>query len=167
MTSNRYSNEAQDTPLENFRDLLGLAEDIQGRCDDLARRASTYSLMALSLVAVFLLVLLVTLFVNNVPLDSGIPLLEIRDSLDLLVVVGIHAYIGFGVVLAYVLTSRIRRRLNREHRSLYEVLDLLREVESSYSSKYDLSPLERAELRIRMSRFSIAPEASFFGLIPG
>lgn len=52
-----------------------------------------------------------------------------------------------------VVARRYRSRMERERRALYEVVGLVREVEQAQSIDEDWSPLQRAEFRIRLSRF--------------
>jgi hypothetical protein len=55
------------------------------------------------------------------------------------------------------LTVKTRRHLARERRALHSIVDILRGLEKGIAEKNNLSALERAAFRIRLSRFDIGP----------
>ena len=66
-------------------------------------------------------------------------------------------YLVAGTAYAYYMRERIDRKLARERRALHSIVDLLRDLEKGIAEKNNLSSLERAEFRIRLSRFDIGP----------
>ncbi len=59
-----------------------------------------------------------------------------------------------GATLVYM-QARIRRQVVRERRALHSIVSMLRDLEKGIAEKNNLSTLERAEFRIRLSRFDI------------
>ncbi|WP_145269357.1 hypothetical protein [Tautonia plasticadhaerens] len=57
----------------------------------------------------------------------------------------------------YKMTKLGYDSLRRDGRALMSLIDLLREIEASASDRKNLTNLQRAELRIRLSRFDIGP----------
>ncbi|GEM_PF-4693664 len=67
--------------------------------------------------------------------------------------------IMFAFSVVYYLT-RYHRFLRRDRRALFSIVDMLREFESALVKRNQMSMLERAEFRIRLSRFDIGPGRS-------
>jgi|SRR5580700_10461872 hypothetical protein len=53
--------------------------------------------------------------------------------------------------------SLLKSNLRRDERALFQVVDLLRETQQSLADSENWSTLQRAEFRIRLSRFDIGP----------
>jgi hypothetical protein len=121
-----------------LRRLLDLAEEIQAKYESAARRRS--DMFAQEVVVG--LTGIVSSGVIATSLNFGLPI-----GLGLLVGV-----IGF-LFLAETVRARLQRRVDQEERALGEVVAIVREVEMAMAHEEDWSPLERAEFRIRLSRF--------------
>ena len=126
--------------------LLGLAERLQEKCEEYERRS--WSLLAMGVIAAMLIATLAIL-VSPLPLFSG-PFLYALVGLACVFVFAL----GCGLYLARV---ELQRQLRRERRALHGIVDMLREVEKGVAERNNLSALERAEFRIRLSRFDIGP----------
>ncbi len=64
---------------------------------------------------------------------------------------------GTTIALEYVVYDRTQKVLVRLRRSLREVVTLLRESEQTLAVQEHWSAMQRAEFRIRLSQFDIAP----------
>jgi hypothetical protein len=56
------------------------------------------------------------------------------------------------------LFGRRRKLFRRNQRALFEIVSMLREVEKAIAEREQVSALERAEFRIRLSRFDVGPD---------
>jgi Flp pilus assembly protein TadB len=121
-------------------DLLGLAESIQASYESSRRRESLWELVEAVLVLAG-----VTAFISAVVSDD-------QEGLWIGVAAGVAAAI-YAIAADAVVVQRIRRRSKRDRRALREVLDLLSELEGVASIEESWPPLQRAEFRIRLSRF--------------
>lgn len=124
---------------DELRRLLGLAEEIQERYEFLSRR-SYFARFVFTGTAIFgLLSVYLSLLATDIP----------------------SAYVAagaslFGVYLGAMFSlyaRRLAQGLSRESRALHEVVQVVREVESAHAIEENWLPLERAEFRIRLSRF--------------
>jgi len=121
-----------------LRRLLDLADEIQTKYDLATRRKS--ELFAREVVAVIIGVV-----------SAGVVATTL--SLGLVMGAGILAGVLGILVLEETLRSRLQRQADQEERALGEVISIVREVEMAMAYEEDWSPLERAEFRIRLSRF--------------
>lgn len=71
---------------------------------------------------------------------------------------------GLGAMLA---NMRYARYARIDRRSLREVLEILRETIDIYATRYEWSPLRKAEVRIRLMRFDIGEQSPFLRLFRG
>jgi hypothetical protein len=124
--------------------LLCLAERLLDKCEQYERRL--WLLIAICLTSAAFGGLAVYLN-TTLPNDSIFKTLQIPLSV-------IYA---FGVFYVCYITRRTSRHLVRERRALYSIVDMLRDLEKGIAEKDNLSTLERAEFRIRLSRFDIGP----------
>jgi hypothetical protein len=125
-----------------LNDLLELAERIQASYETAARVE-----VFLRLFEAVLLVGAVLSFVTI--LGNGD---ELRPSAGIGIMVACILYI---VVVDSLLVQRYRRRTLRDRLALGQVVDLLRELERVSYIDEDWTALQRAEFRIRLSRFEI------------
>lgn len=123
-----------------LNDLLELAERIQASYENASRRE-----ILLRLIEAVLLIGGVALLITGI--DSGRSL-----SLSIGIGVGLLAYL---VAIDALLLQRARRHTQRDRYALAQVLDLLRDLEEIAAIDEDWTPLQRAEYRIRLSRFEI------------
>jgi hypothetical protein len=131
---------------EESEKLLRLAEELLDKCEQYERRVWMLLIMGASVItaeAVFSGYL-----IPSIPHDSVYRTLAIAFS----------SLCGFatGASLVYI-SARIRRQASRERRALNSIVDMLRDLEKGIAEKNNLSTLERAEFRIRLSRFDIGP----------
>jgi Flp pilus assembly protein TadB len=127
------ANAASADPLDELRRLLELAETIQDRYEFLQRRLYVVRAAQLGLVAAAAVVAIAT----NVRVYAA----------------AIGGAALYAALVEVLLRRNLERRVARERRALAEVVELVREVEGASSLANRWSALERAEFRIRLSRF--------------
>lgn len=138
----RFSEHPGSVRRDELTGLLDLAEDMQRGVDGLIRRRLMYSTVGASLIV--LAILLGALFSLYIRTQSAR-------------VLG-FALVGTLLALASALLygqTRWNWLARRDQRALGEVVSLLREIESTTAAGEGWSPLQRAEFRIRLSRFSV------------
>jgi len=124
--------------------LLSCAESLQDKADQSRSRISLLWWRAI-LVTVGILFLLGLSWENN-------------DPLRIFTVSALFPLAATMVLLGYFFAEgykNARRDFVRDRDATLEIVDLLRELERSMSRKKVFSNLERAEFRIRLSRFGI------------
>lgn len=126
--------------------LLRLAEELQDKSEQYVRRLGWLLAWGVSAFAFF--VIAATWFTITLPDDS------VYKSLPMVFasVYGLAAGIFLGWMRAKTL-----QQLTRERRALHSIVDMLRGLEKGIADKNNLSTLERAEFRIRLSRLDIGP----------
>jgi hypothetical protein len=139
--------DANPSDLSELGDLLDLAERVQSSYESSARRESIWRLLE----AVLVVVAAVALVLGA----AG------AEALAASLAVGISAIV-YAVAIDIVLIQRIRRRSRSDRNALREVLALLHELEGVAAVEDQWSPLQRAEFRIRLSRFQIEEPLSVF-----
>ena len=122
-----------------FGELIDLAERVQAERDNL-RRQIYFSIGGVSFLAIAAVSALVTIFELS-SLDRFL-----NTAGGLLAVITIGASYAAGAAIYFHSASRLRR----ESKAFREVMDIVHELHESL--KEELSPLELAELRIRLSR---------------
>jgi hypothetical protein len=126
--------------------LLRLAEELQDKCEQYERRVWILLIMGATVVT--------ALAIFSGYLISAFP----HDSVYRTMATAFSSLYGFatGASLVYIY-ARIRRQVARERRALNGIVDMLRGLEKGIGERSNLSTLERAEFRIRLSRFDIGP----------
>ena len=138
-------------PLYNSADeLLHLAEELQDKCDQHERRLGTMHAISISATA--------TLGILAIMLSVGLTRSD-PDSLKAATAILWLCAFSSGVY-TFVWPSKTRQNLIRDRRAMLGIVDMLREIEKAIADKENLSPLERAGFRIRLSRFNIGPGTS-------
>ena len=129
---------------KDFDALLDLAETLQEKCDRDGQRVLVYRLVE-TVLTVFLCVVSVALLSHT----GAIPLVYSA--------VGIGCMLsgGLGLFCVEYLLHKIAVWTDRDRRALSEVVELLRSTERSVAKDVGFSALERARLRIQLSRFDI------------
>ncbi len=127
-----------------FFELLKLADELQDKCDHSAQRVLLYRAVEVTAVAA-LVATVGMLFLVNSDVDRAMGHGLLALLFGLLYAAGVE----------FQLVSRVRRRLRRDERALSAVVELLRETERSFAEQNHLSRLERARLKLEMSRFGI------------
>lgn len=152
-TVDREPPETHEGPRRLYEDadkLLSLAESCQDRCenyDRCKRELVGWSLGGLFILAVIVVVMTTTAF------TQGTVLSKIAFIIDFFTIVLI-LYYTFKFRVIY---QEYAKMSNREKRALYSIVDMLREIEKGIAEESHLTTLERAEFRIRLSRFDIGP----------
>ncbi len=149
--NNNNNNEAstRKSPriLREAAKLLSLAEELQEKIDFNERQLGNTAILVVGLMAAGVGVSFTLAFM---PLNV--------DSYIRYLIVGISASLVFGLILAISNRTRgVRKKVATDKRALFEITDMLRDVESKMAKKLGLSMLERAEMRIRLSRLGIGP----------
>jgi hypothetical protein len=126
--------------------LLRLAEELQDKCEQYMRRLGTLLAVCVSAIAAFAMV---ATYLTNTLSD---------DSIYKKLITALASSYGLATgAFLYWMTMRTRQQLARERRALHGIVDMLRDLEKGIAEKNNLSTLERAEFRIRLSRFDIGP----------
>ncbi|HTU90826.1 MAG TPA: hypothetical protein VMF69_12175 [Gemmataceae bacterium] len=126
--------------------LLRLAEGFQDKCEQYERSLSMLIAIGMSTITAFLIA---ALYVTPALPDDSV-------YRGLVPYLAIFYSIAAGAFL-YWMTERTRRKLARERRAMHSIVDMLRGLEKGIAEMDNLSTLERAEFRIRISRFDIGP----------
>lgn len=125
--------------------LLGLAERLQDKCEQYERRLWLLFAACTGLTVAFW------------SLAVYLSFLPFSNRLGYLWAVLAFLY-GFGVTTFWrFMWAKVDQRLTRERRALHSIVDMLRDLEKGIAERNNLSALERAEFRIRLSRFDIGP----------
>lgn len=129
---------------KEFDALLDLAETVQALCDRVGQRVSFYRMSEVAMVLLGL--------IGAVPFAVGMSLSS-TGTLTCLVT-GIAVGGLFAAYVEYLVREFVVQR-NRNRRALSEIVELLRSTERSIAKDESFSALERARLRIQLSRFDI------------
>jgi hypothetical protein len=125
--------------------LLTLAEELQEKIDANTGRVTNLILMGIGVV--FLLTFVYTFAAIIAPGEYA----AVRRAAT----AGMAAYAGGAIALLALREMRTRQQIRRDERALYEIVDILREIEAGVARNFGLSVMERAEIRIRLSRLGI------------
>lgn len=137
-------------PSERISDLeriLALAEDLQDKSRFYSQRIEMYRAAQIILGGggIFLLSWLTVRGALNPLGTSQLYLIMIMISL-----------FAYAVALEYLI-RKLKRRTLPDRLALAELVELLRETESALGERENWSTLDRAQFRIRLSRFGIGP----------
>jgi len=142
-------NEERD-PREELDRLLKLAEELLEKSEMYDRRIERSRFMEAGLI--------LTAIGLGIYLAFNPP----RDGTTLMITaVGVGVPLLYALAIELILTRQLKRRSRPERAALSEVVSILRETEGAVAARYKWSPFQRAELRIRLSRFGIASERMF------
>jgi hypothetical protein len=134
------NNQSSDAGRDDLERLLRLAEQLRDKTEASLRRVELFRTLEFFLAGTAALAVAGASFVD-------LPFRQLSG--------GVGVVSGLYVVLLELFVSRLRRRVRPDRAALSEVVHLLREIESAVAEKRDWSPIERAEFRIRLSRFDI------------
>ena len=131
-------------PKKDFNDLLDLAGQLQDKCDRNSQRLLYYRFMVGAFV------------VGGIAGAVLMSLLTYSQTTRALYAASAATLgIGYAASIELILGRKVAMRLRRDRRALSEVVELLRDAERSLALHEQLSPLERARLRVQFSRFDI------------
>lgn len=133
---------------EDLEKLLDIAESLQEKCDLVARRIDILRIIQFSLI-----LLATTIFLSRfirVP-HSEYDIYNSSTYISFFFLGIIYSF--FMVICAQQMIRRIERRVLADQRALSEIVQLLRETESIVAEEERWSTLQRAQFRIRLSRF--------------
>jgi len=138
--------------LAELGDLLELAERVEASYESSLRRETLWRLVEAILFLGALSAVFYAVF------SATIPAAWVTIAVLL---------VAYGLAIDRVLVRRIRHRSRSDRNALREVLLLLHELEGIAATEEGWTPLQRAEFRIRLSRFDLeesSPRA--WGLFP-
>lgn len=144
MPSNRISDDSPSKSREEIDSLLKLAEELQEKCDSMSKRIEQYRFGQIALVLIAILVGIFSIWIKP-PSES------FEKMFIAVLVTGQLSYAG---LFEYII-RRNKRRREPERDALVEVVELLRETGTGIAEAEKWSALDRAEFRIRLSRFGI------------
>lgn len=131
---------------EDAEKLLRLAEGYQDKCEQYERSQSMLFALGMSTIAA---VLIAAFYVTPILPDDSI----YRRLAPYFAI----SYFVAALVFTSWMAERMRRKIARDRRALHGIVDILRGLEKGIAEKDNLSTLERAGFRIRLSRFDIGP----------
>lgn len=142
--SNVTDDAFSSTGRKDVDSLLQLAEKLQERCDVMSRRIEQYRVMQI-----------LTLAVGFSLGASTFWLMRSEGSFTRIAALSavLMSFIYAGTI--EYLIWRVKRRSKPDGMALAEVVELLRETEGVIAEAENWSTLDRAEFRIRLSRFGI------------
>jgi hypothetical protein len=144
MPQNHISNDSFSRSRKEIDGLLKLAEELQEKCDLVSRRIEQARFFQVGCVAISLSSIGAGLWVN----------MSINSFSRSLLAGTILISILYAVASEYLI-RRIKRRSEPDKAALAEVVELLRETGNGIAEAENWSALDRAEFRIRLSRFGI------------
>jgi hypothetical protein len=128
---------------KDFDDLLKLAVTLQEQCDRATQRIFVFRMGQAAII-------LIGLFLGAVfPFYIAGGRFALQSELG-----GIVVALGYAAAMECIL-RKITTRRKRDQRAVREVVELLRDTERSVAVDQDLSVLQRAKLRVQLSRFDI------------
>lgn len=131
-------------PSTEVAELLRMAEDLRDRLDGLQRRISLYRMTEL------LVVLMVLGFGVVAAANWSASTVAAAGIVATFGCAGVYVLLGEGGLL-----RTLARRRDEEARALSQIVAILRETEAALAEQQDWSTLDRAQFRIRLSRFGI------------
>ena len=132
------------SPAKDFDDLLELGETLQERGDRVTQRVFMYRMFQAALL------------LTGAGIYQASSVLGSDGSIALYYTVFVITGVAVGYCLAVErMLRKITTRRKRDQRALHEVVELLRETERSVAVDQGLSVLQRAKLRVQLSRLDI------------
>jgi len=127
---------------KDLEKLLSLAEDLKEKCDKTKNRITTYRILQITFVIVFMFWTFAGVFYSS-------------SEPKYLVMLGISSSVLAIFAPQYILINDARKKYLGDKSALSEVLQLLRETSNVIAEQEKWSVLSRAEFRIRLSRFNL------------
>ena len=130
--------------------LLGMAEKLEKDCEARERWLAIRFLfvcVAMGLIALGAI---------------AIPWVELTGSIRILLAVVVSVVSAVVLLLSLGSITRSQKLLRRDRRALREIIAMLREIEPSMAEEMKLNALARAEFRIRLSRFDIDYDKTYY-----
>ena len=131
-----------------FEKILSLAEELQENCDRYSSRISINRMIELIIIVFSITMILIFSFRYK---ELGITLSDLLfvDPFALILCV-LFLYTN-----EYIIVRNYIKKRRRDSRALYEIVEMLRELGEFQGVKEGWSELDRAQYRIRLSRFGI------------
>ena len=127
--------------------LLEMAERLEKECLEQEGLISRLGMIELTIVGVVISVMVSVWAIENV-----------HYTIRILTVPIVTIYLTWIGWFFWQLIRRRTKQLHKNQRALFELLSMLREIEQAVAERNNVSAIERAEFRIRLSRFDIGPE---------
>jgi len=138
-----------------FEKTLSLAEELQENCERYSNKISVFRIV--EFITIFSVIAIILLFLREDVFNS-------RNIYDLLY--WLASFLVMLVLLIstteYIMVRSYIKKRRRDSRALYEIVGLLRELGEFQREKEGWSELDRAQYRIRLSRFDIGDNDSDF-----
>jgi uncharacterized membrane protein len=148
----RSENRLTENGYAEAQRLLKMAEDLEMKCQNWERQIAGRIMMTATVSC--LLLVLVVIFWGLAPLS---PAISESGTLSIFAILTVVSVAGL-VYLTRQRLSRMNYHLQRDQRAMYEIVGMLREIESAIAERDNLTALERAGFRIRLSRFDIGSD---------
>lgn len=153
MIKNRYDPVAQSERTAELEKLLSLAEELYEKCEWRNRAIDRYRLYQLSFLVIGMLIAAWGISRSYFTQPSPGPGPSYRDFIFLFE----FAVVAYALAFEYLI-RRAKYRVMPDVVALSELVELIRETESVIAESEHWSTLERAQFRIRLSRFGIGPQ---------
>lgn len=129
--------------------LFKLADELQDKCSEQYRRIDRmYDIITVFIVTVIFLIVLLTID------PKAIDFIKQTESTVAKVILLIGGYLMVFVLMAVRQIRRAKEKIKPEEITLSAILELIRETEGIIAYKNNVSPLQRASFKIRVSKYS-------------
>lgn len=134
--------------------ILSLAEKLQENIDRYSNGISMFRVVEITTILLGITILLFFLKVNEFEIVKSYVLLP--------VLVSIFIISALLYTIEYIIVRNHIKRRRRDSRALYEIVEMLRELGEIQGKNEGWSELDRAQYRIRLSKFGIGDSDSDF-----
>jgi hypothetical protein len=139
--------QAQPATYKEAEKLLEMAERLEKDCLEQERLISRWWMIGSTIVAVFISFIFCAWAIETFG--------------NTMKIVMVSTVIVYSTIMGWYFLQMLRKRtrqLHKDQRALFELLNMLRDIEEAVAERNNVSAIERAEFRIRLSRFDIGPE---------
>jgi len=135
--------------------ILSLAEELQDNCERYSYRISMFRIVEFTTILLGITILLFFFKVNEFDIVNFYGLLSVLVSIFIILA-------SFIYTIEYIIVRNYIKSRRRDSRALYEIVEMLRELGEVQGKNEGWSELDRAQYRIRLSRFGIGDGNSDF-----
>jgi len=128
--------------------ILSLAEELQEKNERYSTRISMFRVVELTTIFLGITISLLFFKVNEFDIVNFYGLLSVLVSIFIILA-------SFIYTIEYIIVRNYIKRRRRDSRALYEIVEMLRELGEFQGKNEGWSELDRAQYRIRLSRFGI------------